>query len=255
MGLFEAALLLTLGCVAGIVSVIAGGAGILVYPGLVFLGLSPLSANATTNVALAPAVFVAVWADRHRLPAMGAPLALVAAMAFLGTLIGAVSLLATGEALFRLFVPAMLGLSTLLFWQAPEIHRRLSREGGERYGARLQAAFLASGVYSGYFGTGFGIVLLALLRLAGVASLMRANQLKNVIGAVASLAGLGFFLGGTTLVSMPHFAAVAAGNILGGYAGARLAHRLSAEAMRRFVIGFGGVLTLVFVWRYWLASG
>ena len=255
MGLFEAALLLMLGCVAGIVSVIAGGAGILVYPFLVFLGLSPISANATTNVALSPAVFVAVWADRHRPPTMTAPLALVAAMAFLGTLLGAVALLATGEALFRLIVPAMLGLSTLLFWRAPEIHRRLAREGGESYGPRMQAAFLASGVYSGYFGTGFGLLLLALLRLAGVASLMRANQLKNVIGAIASLAGLGFFLGGTTLVSLPHFAAVAVGNILGGAIGARLAHALPAEAIRRFVIGFGATLTLAFVWRYWLASG
>lgn len=254
MGVAEAALLLTLGFVAGVVSVIAGGAGILVYPGLVFLGLSPIAANATTYVALAPAVFVAIWVDRDRLPKTTGPLALVYVASFCGTLLGASALLMTGDAAFRRIVPAMLGLSTLLFWRAPEIHRRLARSGGERYGPGVQAAFAAGGFYSGYFGTGFGIVLLALLRLAGVPDMLRANRLKNIIGAVASLAGLGFFLGGTALVSAPHGLAVAAGNIAGGFVGARLAHVLPAEALRRFVIGFGGTLTLVFVWRYWLAS-
>lgn len=255
MGLLEIAFLLALGLIAGVVSVVAGGAGILVYPGLVFLGLSPIAANATTYIALSPAVFVAVWIDRRRAPAMTAPLALVNVVSFVGTLAGAAALMATGDAAFRRIVPAMIGFATILFWRAPEIHRRFARTGGERYGPGAVAGFLASGFYSGYFGTGFGILLLAMLRVAGVADMLRANRLKNVIGAISSLAGVGFFLGATQLVSWPHCAAVMAGNVFGGALGAHLAHVLPGEAIRRFVIGFGATLTCVFVWRYWLASG
>ncbi|MBL8590946.1 MAG: sulfite exporter TauE/SafE family protein [Methylobacteriaceae bacterium] len=253
MGAGEILLLLTLGLAAGVVSTIAGGAGILVYPGLVFLGLSPVAANATTYVALAPAVFVAAWVERAQTPAVTPPTARAHASAFVGTLVGAAALTATGEAAFRLIVPAMLGLATALFWLAPDLHRRMARGGGERFGPGVLAAFFAGGVYSGYFGTGFGILLLALLRFAGVEDILRANRMKNLMGATTSLAGIGFFFGATELVSWPHGAVVIAGNIVGGALGARLAQIVPAEAIRRFVVGFGATLTIVFAWRNWIA--
>ena len=39
--------------------------------------------------------------------------------------------------------------------------------------------------------------------------------------------------------------------VVGGYVGARLARRLPAPLLRRFVIAFGAATTAVFFWRAW----
>lgn len=253
MGGVEIAALLVVGVLAGVVSVIAGGAGILVYPGLVFLGLTPIEANATAYVALSPACFAALWVDRKRLPALTGPIWGAIAVSFVGCVAGGVALLATGEALFRAIVPALLGLATLTFWRAPELQRRFARHGGERFGPGVIAGFFLAAAYSGYFGTGYGVALLAVLRLAGVENFVRANHLKNIIAAIGSIAGAMFFLGATSLVSWPHALVIIVGNIAGGVLGARLAHVLPAEAVRRGIIAIGAGLTLVFAWRFWIA--
>ena len=112
------------------------------------------------------------------------------------------------------------------------------------------AAFGAAGGYSGYFGTGYGVILLALLRAAGCADYLRANMLKNLIAAFASTASVLFFAN-TVLVHWPTAAAMTVGNVAGGVIGARLAHVLPGEAMRRGILVAGVVLTGALAQRFW----
>lgn len=252
MSLFEIAALFVLGLAAGVVSTVAGGASVLTTPALIFFGHTPIAASATNFVALSPASFAAVWVDRNRLPSLTRGHKLVCAASFAGSLAGGLALLATGEAMFRMIIPALLGLATLLYWIAPHAQRLISTRAGEAYPPAMIAAFGAAGGYSGYFGTGYGVVLLALLRAAGVADYLRANMLKNLLGCFASAASVLFFAG-TSLVHWPTAATMTLGNIAGGVAGARLAHRLSGEAMRRGILGAGVVLTLALARRYWFS--
>ena len=254
LGPVEALFLVAIGVVTGIISTIAGGASIVSYPGLVFMGLTPIVANATNFIAVAPASFAAVWVDRRRLPAVTGDVARVFLASLLGAVGGGLALVATGEALYRAIVPALLGFATLLYWAAPAVQQRFARDGGERYPLWLIACFALAAAYSGYFGTGYGVILLALLRLAGVADFVRANMLKNMIASVASVGTIGFFVSMTKLVSWPHAAFIIVGNIVGGVVGAWLVHVLPGEAVRRAIILVGCVVTAVFAWRYWLAG-
>lgn len=243
--------LFALGVVGGVVSTIAGGASLLTMPALVLFGLSPMAAQATNFVALAPSSFSAVWTDRRLLPAMTRGLALVCATGFLGALLGGAALLATGEAAFRAMVPLLLGLATALYALAPAIGRLVAARGeGEAYGPGVLTAFSAAGVYSGYFGTGYGVILLALLRVAGVEDALRANILKNLIGAWQGAASLAFFAT-TALVHWPTALAMGAGNILGGVLGAHAARVAPAALLRRVILVAGVAITLAIARRYW----
>ena len=252
MSLFETAALLLLGCAAGIVSTIAGGAGVLTTPALIFFGHAPINASATGFIALSPASFAAAWVDRKRLTGVTRAHKIVCVVSFLGAVAGGAALLATGEALFRAMIPGLLGLATLLYWIAPHAQRLVAAREGESYPPGMIAAFGAAGVYSGYFGTGYGVVLLALLRAAGVADYVRANMLKNLIGAIAS-AGSVLFFANTTLVHWPTAATMIVGNVAGGVMGARLARVLPGEAMRRGILAAGVLLTALMARRFWLS--
>ena len=233
MSLPEILILLALGAVAGVVSTIAGGASVLTTPALIFFGQTPISASATNFVALSPASFAAVWVDRKELTGITRAHKLVCFVSFAGTLAGGLALVMTGEAAFRVLVPALMGLATFLFWIAPHAQRIIASVNGEEaYPASILTAFVAAGGYSGYFGTGYGVILLALLRAAGVTDYARANMLKNLIGCF-SCAGAVMFFAGTTLVHWPTAGVMTIGNVAGGFAGARLARVLPGEAMRQ----------------------
>jgi uncharacterized membrane protein YfcA len=96
----------------------------------------------------------------------------------------------------------------------------------------------AVAVYGGYFGAGIGILMLAALGLMGFTNIHRMNGLKNWGGlcinvtAAATFAIRGF-------VDWPVAFAMAVGAIAGGYAGSRLAQRVSQEWVRRAVIAVG----------------
>ena len=55
------------GLLAGMINVMAGGAGFMTFPLLIATGLSEMEANACNFVALLPANLVGTWVYRHEL--------------------------------------------------------------------------------------------------------------------------------------------------------------------------------------------
>jgi len=98
-------------------------------------------------------------------------------------------------------------------------------------------------VYGGYFGAGIGILMLAALGFLGFTNIHRMNALKNVnnmcINAVAAVL---FIVNG--LVDWHLALLMAAGAIVGGYAGAGTAQRIGQKNVRRIVVLIGFVLTI-----------
>jgi uncharacterized membrane protein YfcA len=74
-------------------------------------------------------------------------------------------------------------------------------------------------------------MLLALLTLCSAASLHQLNALKNVLLGVANIAALLMFAA-LAPVRWPMAAALAAGGLVGGATGARLARRIPAGPLR-----------------------
>jgi uncharacterized membrane protein YfcA len=149
----EALWLLTGGAAfaAGVLNAIAGGGSFLTFPALVFAGVPPLAANATSAMAVSPGYLGSTWGFRAELKAL--PTSLLqkeVTIAALGGLIGAGLLLVTPAKVFSGLVPWLLLVATALFAAGPWLAKGNSGQGQPGSGKRLRD--LRSGLGNGFPG-------------------------------------------------------------------------------------------------------
>eukprot|EP01030_Chromulinospumella_sphaerica_P007191 gene7191-7033_t len=231
---------------AGVLNAIAGGGSFLTFPALVFAGVPPLAANATSAMAVSPGYLGSTLGFRAEIQAL--PRSTVqreVAVAALGGLMGAGLLLVTPARLFSGLVPWLLLLATLLFAAGPWLAKRNQ---GQGHPAWRLPSLLGVAIYGGYFNGGLGILLMALYTLTGEQRLNTVNALKNLNSFVLSLLSVAAFAVAGAIV-WPQAVWMMALATLGGWAGARLAKRLPVQWVRWLVIGTGLVMSAVFFSR------
>lgn len=253
------ALLAAAGFAGGIVSSIVGGASLITFPALLAAGLPPILATASNAVAMTPSSFVAAAVDYRLLPSWNPTFHRVIAVAAIGSALGACLLMWTPEQAFKSLVPVLLGLTTALFACAARIRAFIFRHGDDpamhsARADRLGLVLLAPvTVYGGYFGAGMGVMLLAILSLGHVGDFRTINVLKNLLSGLSSVVAVIIFIA-NGMVAWPHTLSMAAGGIIGGYVGGRLAGVIPAHFLRWIVIIAGSTITLVCAQRYWQVS-
>lgn len=230
-------LLLGAGVIGGAVNAIAGGGTFFTFPAMIAAGLDPLTANASNAVAIYPGHATAVPAYRTELRAAGRVVLRRAAIAAVGGAVGAALLIVSGEAVFGALVPWLLLLATLIFWSAPRLHSLTAGTRVESPFARGVIQFVFA-IYGGYFGAGLGVLLMAALTLIGLRDVQMANAQKNLLATVITTLSVGIFVT-AGVVAWAETLLVLVGASAGGYAGARLARRIPAKALRICVIGVG----------------
>ena len=252
----QALLLFAAAFFAGAINSVAGGGTLLTFPALIWLGLDPKIANATSTVALWPGLVGGLWGFRRELGRTRDLLWPLGLTSVLGGACGGLLLILTPPQTFARLVPFLILFATVLFMLQEPISRRLSfgertPEGGRRgWWAGAIVFQFASAIYGGYFGAGNGILMLAAMGLLGISDIHSANGLKNFLGLALNLAAIvAFILSG--LVVWPHALVMAAGAIAGGYFGARAARRLGRTFVRRAVVLIGFVIGGVMLWRLW----
>lgn len=166
----------------------AGGISSLVsYPALLAVGISPLPANVTNLVALVASGVGSTLGSRPELRNQGARLRRWALPCAGGGTIGAILLLATPSSVFDWIVPFLVASASLLLLVQPRIttwHQARPRRGTQ---AIMFAGVVGISVYSGYFGAGAGILLLAVLLVLVDQDLPRANALKNTLAMITNV--------------------------------------------------------------------
>ncbi|HVA74709.1 MAG TPA: sulfite exporter TauE/SafE family protein [Acidimicrobiales bacterium] len=120
-----------------------------------------------------------------------------------------------------------------------------TRPGAPGLHPALAISVFAAAVYGGFFGAGLGIVLLAVLGLFHAGPLARVNALKQALSFVINVVAAVFFAfsGHVRWQLVP---VMAAASILGGFAGGRLAGRISGDMLRKLVVvaGLGAAAAL-----------
>ena len=241
---------------AGAINSVAGGGTLLTFPALVWLGLDPKVANATSTVALWPGLVGGLWGFRRELEKTRSLLWRLGLTSVVGGAVGGLLLIWTPPQTFARLVPFLIFFATVLFMLQEPISRRLRfgefapAAGGSRRGWWAGAILFqfASSIYGGYFGAGNGILMLAAMGLLGINDIHSANGLKNFLGLALNLAAIvAFIISG--LVVWPHALLMAVGAIAGGYFGASAARRLGRTVVRRVVIATGFVIGLLMLWR------
>lgn len=240
------ALILGAALIGGAINSVAGGGSFFTFPALVFSGLAPIAANATSTVALWPGSLASSWAYRNDVASVRGRLVPLSVVSVLGGLLGAQLLLWTRNETFAHIVPWLLLTATLLFAISNRAVTWLRRqERGALHPALLLAGQLVIALYGGYFGGGMGILMLAVYALAGLTDIHAMNGLKSLLGAAINAAAVvTFVLAG--IVNWRPALLMVAGSLAGGYFGARLAKKVDAARVRQLVIATGAIMTVKF---------
>jgi uncharacterized membrane protein YfcA len=240
--------------VAGAMNSIAGGGTLITFPILLWLGLDPKVANATSTVALWPGLFGGLFGFRREMDNSRSILVRLGITSVVGGAVGAALLIATPSEVFARLVPFLILFATVLFMLQEPISKRLGTGTTAEYQRRTRWWLGAiifqffSSIYGGYFGAGNGILMLAALGLLGLSDIHRANGIKNFLGiCINSVAVISFAF--SKLVYWPDALLMAVAAIAGGYFGASIARRMGRLFVRRTVITIGLAIGFVMLWR------
>ena len=239
----QALAVLLAGFCGGAVNAVAGGGTNLSFPALLWLGLPPVTANATSAVALWPGSLSGALGFRRALRGVEPRWWWLLLPSLLGGVLGALLLVEGPPRAFAAAAPWLVLGSTLLFAVEPALRRKLPALAGHHSLLLAHAAQLVISVYGGYFGAGIGILMLASLGLSGVEDLAQATGLKNLLAAAIKGAAVVYLaLGGAVVWGVA--AVMAIGALAGGWAGADLAQRLSPRTLRAAILVLGALMTV-----------
>jgi uncharacterized membrane protein YfcA len=234
MKVTEVLVLVGAGTLGGIFSTVVAIASLVSYPVLLALGVPPLSANMTNTVSLVLTGAGSVAGSRPELAGQKDRVLRLAAVTASGGLAGAVVLLLAPASTFTVVVPVLIGAASLLLLIQP----RLSMRPGSG-GLGHSVALFAVAMYVGYFGAAAGVMLLVVLSTMITEPLIKVNAIKNAVsGAANGMAAIVFTVFGAVrwLLVPP----LAAGFLLGGWLGPKIARRVPAAALR-VVVSLCGV--------------
>lgn len=233
---------------AGVLNTIAGGGTFLTFPALVFIGVPPIMANATSAVAVFPGYLGGALGFRDELSKFDKKQMLrLLGVAVSGGLIGSFLLLISSDKAFSVVVPFLLLAATLAFLFGDRIRSQAASKSCAVTPLESLGLLLVC-VYGGYFNGGLGIVLLALFALWGMVNILEMNGLKNGLAfALSAISVAVFAVGG--LVAWEHALTMMVASTLGGYAGAPIARMLPKLVVRGLIAVVGFSMSAVFFWR------
>lgn len=222
------------GMLAGFVDAIAGGGGMIALPALLSAGLPPVAALATNKLqSVIGTGMAAVTYWRRGFINLRALVPAIAAT-YAGSFAGALIVKQIDTSLLNVAVPVALICIALYFLFAPNLSDadRAARLPFARFVPLLGFGI---GFYDGIFGPGTGSFLtIGFVMLFGL-GLTRASGNTKVLNVTSNLAALTIFISAGDVI-WPAALAMAAGQLVGGYLGARIGIRFGARIIRPLVV-------------------
>ncbi len=222
------------GLLAGFVDAIAGGGGLIAVPALLAAGLPPVTAFGTNKVqSVVGTIIAAITYWRGGFVSLRA-LRLAIPLTFAGAFLGALAVKSIDTSILSYAVPVALILIAVYFALSPRLTDQDSH-------ARLNFAVFAPvmgfviGFYDGGLGPGTGsFMTMGFVTLFGL-GLTRAAGHTKVLNMISNLGALALFIP-TGDVVWPVAAIMIAGQVVGGYLGARTGIRFGARLIRPLVV-------------------
>lgn len=161
----------------------------------------------------------------------------------LGAAVGATILRHTSNTRFTHLAPMLILFAVLLFSIQPflhfHLHRHISKKSkNNQVLVLIGLALIPVAIYAGYFGPGFGFIMLAFLGFTSLRDVHKMNGLKNLAGAGIAAASIACLLT-AHLFNWELGLSMALGCTIGGYGGSRFSQRFSSHAIRIVVIIIG----------------
>ncbi|MFW0778112.1 MAG: sulfite exporter TauE/SafE family protein [Rickettsiales bacterium] len=248
MDLLDIALYFAIAAIGGGLNSVAGGGTFLTFPVLILGGLSSIQANIVSTIALWPGAVASAFAYRTERDVDSKTLTPFIIISILGASIGTAVLLLTPEQTFSALVPWLLLVAVLVFTfggKGIAVLRAFSHETTptQKYAAWMFQFVIA--IYGGYFGAGIGILMLAMLQIMGLTHIHKMNALKTILGSTINAVAVFIFLFSGRVV-WDVAGVMIIGAIVGGYVGARMSLRVSANKVRALVSVIGFAMSAYF---------
>nr|HET6904044.1 sulfite exporter TauE/SafE family protein [Ktedonobacteraceae bacterium] len=267
----------------GTLNSVAGGGSFITLPSLIFTGVLPINANATSTVALWPGSVASIGAYRKELMKQKrTQVLLLSSTSLVGGILGAFLLLGTSQTTFIRLLPYLLLIATVLFTISGPLTTRLRQRQIARSAALQKETVVVQGqdtekaditalpsphpvekraswlvlvgiaflqliiaIYGGYFGGGIGILMLASLGLMGMENIHEMNAMKTLLTTCINGVALIIFVARGVVV-WPQAILMIVGAIIGGFGGAYFARKINPLWVRWFVIAVGLSMTIYF---------
>ncbi|TXH44353.1 MAG: sulfite exporter TauE/SafE family protein [Actinobacteria bacterium] len=257
MSPLELGIELVAGLLAGVFAGVTGaGGGVLLVPILVWLGLPPLSATATSNVAISLSALSGTWTNLRRFALPWRRVLLLAIPAMLAAPLGvwlahsipAVALLLS----FAGFNVIAAGLMQLRLRSEDRVDAGAGDSGSDlppaNAGAALATGF-GGGTLAGLFGVGGGLIMVPFQTLLLSTPVRLASRISLAVVLFASMAAVAAHLGAGADIHWRTGLVIAVGGLAGAPIGARWLHRLTGRQSTRIIQATMLVVAASFVAR------
>ena len=234
---------------AGLINSVAGGGSFFTFPALVFTGVPPIIANASSTMALLPGIFASAWAyrgDFKETPDF--PFRPMLIISFAGGIAGALLLLYTPERTFDGMIPCLMLAATLMFTFGLRLSPLLARVIHIGPVTLLCMQGLVA-IYGGYFGGAIGILMLAAWSLFGLKDIHMMNANRTLLGGAMNAVAVVLFVIARK-IWWPQTMVMLVAAVIGGYAGARFARRANPRYVRAAVSVISAGITIAFFLRH-----
>jgi uncharacterized membrane protein YfcA len=233
---------------AGAMNAVAGGGTLVAFPALLFAGVPPIVANATTALGLWPSAATSGWVYRKHIETPRRTVVALIAVSIAGGFLGAWLLLHTPEHVFDRLIPLLLLFAALLFTASGRVRRmaeRLSISAG-RLAALAIAGQLIVAIYGGYFGAAMGVLMLGLFSLTLGTNIHSMNGVRTFCGTAVNATAVVVFIFGHR-IDWRFAALMAVGAITGATVGAMSMRRLDPLLARRIVLVVAWAMTIAYL--------
>lgn len=247
-------ILFVTGIVVGMMNAIAGGGGLVAFPVLLAVGLPAIVADATSFLVTIFGQISSAFGYRKYLKKLPKTFLWLIIPCAVGAYIGSELLKQTSSTNFDKLVPFLILLTVIIFGLQPLLnshlikHLRARRRSYFTFGL-LALSLLAMSIYGGYFGVGLGFAVLSILGFMRIHELHTLVGMKNVASIVVAAVVIINILN-ANLISWHHGLTMAAGTLIGGYAGAHLAQKVPSKVIRVAVVIIGLGCAGYLYWLY-----
>lgn len=241
-GLFAAAV------AGGAINAIAGGGTLITFPTLLFFGTAPVTANATSTLALVIGTAGGIYGYREHLEEIKFWLWRFGPVSLLGGVVGAMLLTRTSNNTFAKLVPFLILFATLLFLAQTPLRKLTRLDPGASTQPKRGAVWSAIlfqfvvAIYGGYFGAGIGILMLASLGFIGLHNIHQMNALKTILGSLINGVAAALFIA-SGLIHWPKAGVMTLGALTGYFLGSYWSQQISQQRVRQIITGIGLALS------------
>ena len=223
----------------------------MLFPALVFAGVEPVMANATASLITLPGGIASAWVYRHGTAVPPRLFWSLMSVSIAGGLIGSQLLLHTPSQRFARLVPYLMFGAALVFTFSGPLRRYAGRHiSGEPHHGVLYCGMFAISIYGGYFGAGMGVLMIVLFLIAAHLGVQESAGLRLWCATGVNTFAVAAFIA-KGIIAWRLAIPLLVCTLIGGYLGARVVQKLSAETARNAVLIFAWSMSAWLLVRSW----